>query len=59
MALDVAIGAVLVFRLSIKQYMIVNPIEGYAVLGGLSLWTFWYSRRAKTRNQALRSAEER
>ena len=57
--LDVAIGAVLVFRLSIKQYMIVNPIEGYAVLGGLSLWTFWYSRRAKTRNQALRSAEER
>ena len=55
--LDVAIGAVLVFSLTIKEYMIVNPIEGYAVLGGLSLWTFWYSRRSKARNEALRAAE--
>ena len=56
--LDVAIGAALVFSLTIKEYMIVNPIEGYAVLGGLSLWTFWYSRRSKARNEALRAAEE-
>ena len=55
--LDVAIGAALVFSLTIKEYMIVNPIEGYAVLGVLSLWTFWYSRRSKTRNEALRAAE--
>ncbi len=55
--LDVAIGAALVFSLTIKEYMIVNPIEGYAVLGGLSLWTFWYSRRSKARNEALRAAE--
>ena len=55
--LDVAIGAALVFSLTIKEYMIVNPIEGYAVLGGLSLWTFWYSRRSKIRNEALRAAE--
>ena len=55
--LDVAIGAALVFSLTIKEYMIVNPFEGYAVLGGLSLWTFWYSRRSKARNEALRAAE--
>ncbi len=55
--LDVAIGAALVFSLTIKEYMIVNPIEGYAVLGSLSLWTFWYSRRAKARNEADRTAE--
>ena len=56
--LDVAIGAALVFSLTIKEYMIVNPIEGYAVLGVLSLWTFWYSRRSKARNEALRASEE-
>jgi hypothetical protein len=55
--LDVAIGAALVFKLTIKEYMIVNPIQGYAVLGSLSLWTFWYSRRSKTRNEAHRAAE--
>ncbi len=55
--LDVAIGAALVFSLTIKQFMIINPIEGYAVLGGLSLWTFWYSKRSKARNDALRAAE--
>lgn len=52
--LDVAIAAVLVFTLSIKAYMIVNPIEGYVLMGALALWTFWYSRRAKARNEALR-----
>ena len=55
--LDVAIGAALVFSLTIKEYMIVNPIEGYAVLGALSLWTFWYSKRSRTRNDADRAAE--
>ena len=50
---DVAIGAVLVFSLSIKAYMIVNAIEGYALLGGLGLWTVWYSRRSSVRNQTL------
>lgn len=55
--LDVAIGAALVFSLTIKQYLLVNPIEGYAVLGGLGLWTFWYSKRSKARNDALRGAD--
>ena len=44
--LDVAIGAALLFKLTIKEYMIVSPFQGYALLGVLCLWTFWYSRRA-------------
>ena len=53
---DVAIGAVLVFFLTIKEYLVVNPIEGNGVLGVLGLWTFWYSRRARARNDVVRQA---
>lgn len=53
--LDVAIGAALIFLLSIRAYLLVGPIEGYAFMGGLALWTFWYSRRSKIRNEALRA----
>lgn len=55
--LDVAIGAALVFSLTIKEYMIVNSIEGYGLLGGLIGWTFWYGRRLQTGNEASREAE--
>lgn len=55
---DVAIGAVLVFTLTIKQYLLVSPVVGYAVLGSLSLWTFWFARRSKRRNEALRHAAQ-
>lgn len=51
---DVAIAAVLVFTLTIKQYLVVNPIEGYAVLGALSAWTWWYSRRRQAMGDAAR-----
>lgn len=54
---DVAIGAVLVFTLTIPQYLIVNPVEGYALLGGLGLWTWWYSRRERAINDAARAAD--
>ena len=36
---DVAIAIVLVFTLSIRDYMIAGPITGYELLGGLGLWT--------------------
>jgi len=53
--LDVAIGSVMIFELSISEYLLLGPIEGYAFMGGLALWTFWYSRRSKARNEALRA----
>lgn len=42
---DVAVSAVLVFRLSIPTYLIVNPLLGYATMGGLALWSLFYARR--------------
>lgn len=51
---DVAISVVLVFELSIREYLIVNPILGYGTMGALSLWSFLYGRRAKRRGEARR-----
>ncbi|MDB5677379.1 VC0807 family protein [Sphingomonas bacterium] len=53
---DVAVAVVLMFTLSIREYLIVNPIVGYGTMGGLSLWSFWYGRRAKRRGEARRAA---
>ena len=55
---DVALGVVLVFQLSIKEYLIVNPILGYGTMGALSLWSFIYGRSAKRRGEARRAAAE-
>ena len=48
----------LVFVLSIKQYLIVSPICGYATMGALALWTFWYVRRQRAKGRARRAAAE-
>ncbi len=53
---DVAVSAILVFRLSVREYLIVNPIIGYGTMGALTLWTFLYGRRAKRRGEARRKA---
>jgi hypothetical protein len=53
---DGAISAVLVFMLSIREYLIVNPFLGYGTMGALSLWSFLYGQRAKRRGEARRKA---
>ena len=53
---DVAVAVVLVFVLSIREYLLVNPILGYGTMGALSLWSFLYGRRAKRRGEARRAA---
>jgi hypothetical protein len=53
---DVAVSVVLVFVLSIRQYLLVNPILGYGIIGALSLWSFLYGQRAKRRGEARRAA---
>jgi len=55
---DVAVSVILVFTLSIREYLIVNPILGYGTIGALSLWTALYGRHAKRRGQARRVALE-
>ncbi|MEO8454845.1 MAG: VC0807 family protein, partial [Sphingomicrobium sp.] len=53
---DVAVSVVLLFVLSIREYLLVNPILGYGTMGALSLWSFLYGRRAKRRGEARRAA---
>ena len=53
---DVAVSVVLVFALSIREYLIVNPILGYGTMGALSLWTFLYGQHARRRGEARRAA---
>jgi intracellular septation protein A len=53
---DVAVSVVLVFVLSIREYLLVNPMLGYGTMGALSLWTFVYGKRAKRRGDARRAA---
>lgn len=42
----------LVFAVSIRLYLLVSAPIGYGTLGLLTLWTFWYVRRAKQSAQA-------
>lgn len=48
-----AFACVLVFTLSIRDYMIVSPFVGYGSMGALALWTMWYRRRAQRRAASL------
>jgi hypothetical protein len=49
---DVAISVVLIFSLSVAEYLVVGPILGYGTIGGLTLWTMLY-RRYRTRHAAI------
>ena len=54
---DAAVCGLLVFTLSIRQYLIVGPVIGYATTGGLGLWTFWYAKRRRRMGAVRRAAE--
>jgi hypothetical protein len=53
-----AVSIVLVFTLSIPNYLIAHPIVGYASMGGLALWTVWYTGRQRRLGKAEREARE-
>jgi hypothetical protein len=53
---DVAISVAMVFTMSIREYLIVNPILGYGIIGALILWSYLYGQRAKRRGEARRAA---
>ena len=54
---DAAVSIALVYALSIKTYLAVNPIVSYGTMGGLSLWTFLYVRRQRRKGDKRRAAE--
>jgi len=53
---NVAVSVALVFALTIRTYLIVGPIVGYATMGALTLWTFLYGQRARRRGAERRAA---
>jgi hypothetical protein len=52
---DFALSVLLIYTLSIEQYLIVGSIIGYATIGGLSLWTILYRRHRERVADALRA----
>jgi len=53
-----AAACALVFSVAIPTYLILSPILGYASMGALGFWTFWYARRQRARGAADRAARE-
>jgi hypothetical protein len=58
MTLSAAVACLLVFAMSISEYLIVGPVVGYATVGVLVLWSVWYSRRQERMGKARRAAAE-
>jgi hypothetical protein len=56
---DTAVSVVLIYTISIRNYLIAGPVLGYGTMGALGLWTFWYARRQRRRGDARRTAEAR
>ena len=53
---EAALSCVLVYTLSVREYLIVSPVLGNASMGALGLWTFWYSRRKRAQRRAREDA---
>lgn len=51
LALDFGISVVLIYTLSVVDYLVIGPIVGYITIGGLAGWTVLY-RRYRTRRAA-------
>jgi hypothetical protein len=54
---EASLAGVLVFALSVRQFMIASPIVGYSTAGALSAWTFWYAQRQRRKGAERRAAE--
>ena len=53
-----AVACLLVFRMSIRNYLLVSPFLTYGAMGALALWTFLYVKRMKRRGESARRAAE-
>lgn len=50
---DAAVSVALLYVLSIKAYLVVNPMLGYATIGGLTLWNIWFGKRSRRKGEAM------
>lgn len=54
---DAAVSIALVYVLSIRTYLVVNSIMGYATIGSLTLWNIWFGRRMRRKGEARMAAQ--
>ena len=55
---EAAVASVLVFVLTVSQFLLVGPIVGYSTSGALILWTLWFTRRQRRLGAERRAAAE-
>ena len=55
---DAAVSIALVYVVPIATYLVVNPILGYATIGGLTLWTLWFGRTTRRAREARMAGAE-
>lgn len=53
-----SLNVLLVFTVSISTYLAISPFTGYGTMGVLTLFTFWYARRARRLGAERRAAAE-
>ncbi|HUZ12158.1 MAG TPA: VC0807 family protein [Caulobacteraceae bacterium] len=56
--LDCAVCSALVFMVSVRTFLVISPVIGYATTGSLALWTFLYARRQRRLGAERRAADE-
>ena len=49
---EATLSCLLVYTISVREYLIVGPMLGNASMGALGLWTFWYSKRKRQQRRA-------
>ena len=49
--LDALASIALVYVVPIKEYLVMNPVLGYATTGALAVWTIWYARRRRAQGE--------
>ena len=54
---EAAVSALLVFILPVRQYLLVGHPLGYAVMGAIGLWSFFYAARQRRKGEARRAAQ--
>ncbi len=55
---EAGLSAVLVFAVPVRTYLMIGPVVGNATMGGLGVWTWWFSRRRRRMGRALRAAAD-
>lgn len=58
LVVQTAVACVLVFHMTIRNYLIASPFLGYGTMGVLGLWSFLYVRNMKRKGEAARIAAE-